>query len=231
MATNKEENVTIAKLKTLAVYGYIREIAKLLLSNHCLTQNFIPDALYQLCLKFYLVTEDDWDPNCKGDSMIIDGNIISKTCNGYQSAFLVNRVSSGIHTWSFKIISHPLNSSNIDIGIWKCKNYGKPIISSYFTKKKNNGYAYVATKGVLTVANSAGRYGRDYGKKCRINDIIEMYLDLDQLKLKYIVNGYQYQIAYHDIEKTTYRAVVDMYSKHDQIELISYQQINDHDSS
>eukprot|EP01083_Nonionella_stella_P106460 307338_1 len=203
VSLSSSENQQLADLiilnsKKIAVYGYIRSI--------------------------------DMNSNvgCKGSNISINRttkrNIIRKTegKRGYQSAFLMNRISSGVHQWSFKILSHS-GGSNIDIGIWKTKQYGKPITDNYFTKKKNNGYAYVCTRGVITLDNSAGRYGLRYGKRCVANDVIDMILDMNKLELSFCVNKHSYGKAF-SIENTTYRAAVDMYSQHDQLQLVSYQQ-------
>ena len=47
---------------------------------------------------------------------------------------------------------------------------------------------------------------KKYGNECKINDIITMILDLNNLTLSYKINDKDYGIAFADIENTEYRA-------------------------
>lgn len=60
----------------------------------------------------------------------------------------------------------------------------------------------------------------DYGIKCVENDIIEMYLDLEELILKYSVNGKDQGILTDDIEEGDYSLAVTLYDGCCKIELL-----------
>merc|ERR1712176_386990 len=96
-------------------------------------------------------------------------------------------------------------------GIWKTMYNGSkqiPQIDSYFTSHgtgDNGGaYAYV-TDNACIVNKTGGGYGDKYGVKCNTGDIVEMFVDFDELTLKYSVNGIDQGVAYK-IQPGSYRA-------------------------
>ena len=68
--------------------------------------------------------------------------------------------------------------------------------------------------------NRSSKYGE---RKCLSGDVIDMILDLEKLELSYIVNGKNFGVAFTEIEKTEYRAVVSANVVDDAIEFVSYQ--------
>ncbi len=130
----------------------------------------------------------------------------------------MNAVQQGIHTWKFKAVK--ITCSWTLIGIWKT-NSGTPPINSYFTNVNNNGYAYVINSQHKTNPSKQGYCGPKYGVICKDGDVIEMTLDFNTLCLSYRVNGSDYGKAF-DVDNTTYKAAITLFSKGDSISLISY---------
>ena len=84
---------------------------------------------------------------------------------------------------------------------------------------EDSGYAFISSCGRLSDSSRPGTYcvgnvsGYDsevakYGIPCVEGDIIEMELDLNNLTIKYIINGKDYGIAFNNIENCNYRAAV-----------------------
>ena len=58
---------------------------------------------------------------------------------------------------------------------------------------------------------------------CITGYIVEMRLDLDVKELQYSRNGAKYVTTWHNIEDTSYIAVLSVYTEGDSIHFISYQ--------
>ena len=73
------------------------------------------------------------------------------------------------------------------------------------------GYGFAYNIGVLTdVKTGSADTEMKYGVKARSGDIVEMHCDMNRLELSFRVNGIDYGVAYKDIEKTEYRAAVNL---------------------
>ena len=81
---------------------------------------------------------------------------------------------------------------------------------------KNSGYGYAYGFGIKVI-NAGSR--EKYGKICVTGDIIDMYCDLNNLQLRFSVNGIDQGIS-HKIEKTKYKAAVNLFIKDDSIQLL-----------
>jgi len=60
-----------------------------------------------------------------------------------------------------------------------------------------------------------------YGQSCFGVKEVDMILDFDALELKFAINGTDYGKAF-DIERTTYRAAVNLSQVKDSVELLQY---------
>ena len=192
-----------------AVFGYIKQYCQPLLPYNNPYYN-IPMLVKQICLCYYAQEKDKWDIKLKGDYIIINDDIVScdiEKHRNFQSAFLSKKISSGIHHWKFELIKFNIDQWNL-FGIWKT-NSGVPLLNTCFTNKRNNGYSFVATHGKLLNLNDFYMCGKEYGKKCKKGDIIDMYLNMNKLQLSFAINDKNYGKAY-DIDNTQYRAAISM---------------------
>ena len=196
------------------VHGYIR-------SNF---SNQVTVELKTLCLNFFGGLSE-WDPNLHGDHLeIVDnGNCVKMINYAWATAYLTDSFSSGIHHWQFKIENGPASGHYFLFGIWKT-NSGKPILNRYFTDIHNNGYAFDAPYGRLTTPSIPGGGGPSYAKACKVNDIIDMYVDFNILRLTFAINDEYYGDG-QTIDKTEYKAAITMHATNNKIRLISYDNI------
>eukprot|EP01084_Bolivina_argentea_P070705 128570_1 len=194
------------------VYGYIRKMENILFHDMNIPKNIATIVL------LFSAFNDEWDSNCIGKRMKIDPKtnilkIVAKAsvCS-YQSAYLKTICEPPYkYFWRFQIIKDDgINRYwNMNIGIWKI-NVGKPHTNSYFTATDHNGYAFIASDGILTDATAESRRSsgyKHYGFKCKTDDVIDMDLDLNTCILSYKINDKDFGVAYI-VEKTKYRAAV-----------------------
>ena len=112
----------------------------------------------------------------------------------------------------------------MNIGV--IKNNSKFLPNRYFNSGVDGIYAYAINDGLLeskhasSIATKNGK--RQYGKKCKTGDIVDMYLDLYKLTISYSINNINYGVAYKNIDKCGYRAGVCMYKIEDALQLVEY---------
>lgn len=202
------ENLKKTKQETIdVVFGYIRR-----------DYENIPPLVQYTCLAFYR-SSDQWDRGCIGvDYTLSEDNMTithAEKLHSYSSAFCQQVVDKGKYEWRFLIKerAEPSKHWSILIGIWKTMINGRkqaPQINSYFTAygTGDNGgaYAYV-TDNACIVNKTGGGYGSKYGIMCKTGDIVQMFLDLDELTLSYSVNGIDQGVAYK-IQPGSYRAAL-----------------------
>lgn len=176
-----------------------------------------------------MMNHDEWDPQLIGPLLQLDAQNHTVTMTGgdskremAQSAFLRNVVSRGQYKWRFKWmkLNHALYWSST-LGIWKADKGLTPKIDNIFTLGNHIAYGFAANAGTLVdpSTGSGGDGGTKYGTPCHDRDIIEMCIDLDRLELGYTINGKDYGKAF-DIEKTAYRAAVNLCKLNDSVKII-----------
>eukprot|EP01083_Nonionella_stella_P136182 414241_1 len=206
---------------THVVDGYIR-ILQRSLSSHSLYHDSTPQIINHICLCFYY-QYDEFDETCIAGCLTLLGNTLTHSASSVQgSALLKNVISEGQHHWRFKL---GRCSNWTLIGLWKPKNKSKRALdlNTYFTDGgESYGYAYISCNGRLASLDSGDWAGnsREYGPfKPKEGDTVEMCVNFDTLELRYIVNGQDFGVAFK-IEKTEYRAAVNMYYQDDSITLL-----------
>ena len=146
--------------------------------------------LIHVMAAYLLIIKDEWDKNCKGKYIEIEGdtakfNAISLDAHKLfrQNAYLTNEISYGKHHWCFEFTAMSMYW-NI-VGLWKTKTHKVPKVDGvHFLSEKNSGYGFIFVNGQLTIPEEPGSNGPQYagcgvGKK----KSFEMYLDMDQLTL------------------------------------------------
>ena len=166
---------------------------------------------------------DQWDENLFGEMMTLEANCIKLSKGAASnSAFLCNVIDQGKYKWKFKLKKLANRAHwTTTIGIWKCNKHIEPKVNDIFTKGNHMAYGYAVNRGTLVDEETGSKadYGTKYGTNCKEGDIVEMLIDLDKLELKYIVNGKDYGKAF-EIEKTAYKAAVNLFARDDEIEII-----------
>ena len=214
-----EAKVKFSERLELIVFGYIRKQRLPL----------FPDALIKLVISFYIPT-DKWDKNCMGNLMILNehNNAITHSAQtGHQSAFLENVIDSGIIHWKFKLLSEGGDDWNSLIGIWKVHDpltdgsdgfERTPPITAWFPSS-GHAYTFWAQQG-----KKGGKSGYpddgEYGIKCTKDDVIEMYLNMNEGLLGFIINDKDYGKAFDIDTRCQYRAVVSMWDNGTEIQLL-----------
>eukprot|EP01084_Bolivina_argentea_P076332 138337_1 len=150
----------------------------------------------------------------------LNGNkkIITKNNHSRNKIAMVNNESrnGGIYRWKFKIRSA---FGPTIIGVWNT-NYKIDIYTGLWSAEaEGKSYSLMINDGYLI-----GGYmsNREYGINCRQGDIICMILDLNKCVIEYIINNKRCGIAFRNIPKNKYKAVVEMWGKGDCIELLSH---------
>ena len=97
------------------------------------------------------------------------------------------------------------------IGIFNTKHNVKAVAKGFFGSVDKLALAFIPTKGqIFTLQENKYAERKKYGCLCKQNDIIDMELNMNDLELKFIVNGKDYGKAY-DLEQGSYRAAVYLY--------------------
>jgi len=204
----------------MTVDGFIRRAQSSL-------DRVIPTLVNYIVMMFLL--HDRWDEDLLGPLLSLNQHTHTVTMTGGdlrrehpQSAFLCNVVDRGQYKWRFQWtkLKYALYWSST-IGIWKCSQGFSPQTNGIFTLGEHVAYGFAANAGTLVdpSSGSGGDGGTRYGAPCSDNDIVEMCIDLDRLELGYTINGKDYGPAF-EIEKTAYRAAVNMCKLHDSIRII-----------
>ena len=204
----------------------------------------IPMDIIQLLLTFYVI-KDEWDNKiCQREEIDLNKyTITNKSCNGrYKNIYLRHTTDEnrGIYHWTFKMINIPSDKQYIIIGITS-DNTPKQFYN-VFDGTMFNGYSYGYNVGggylQSTLIDSGRKYSYQaswrsslyydnnnsdgYGIQCGNNDIIDMYLNMNNKTLSYDINKISYGIAYEDITPNKYKGVVSMYWWDESIELVSF---------
>ena len=214
MSFDLKQIESIDKGRQLSVSGYIHEQEK-----NC--KIHIPQGLILLCILFYGNDVDEWDPEFVGKFMQLSNRTITNNSWSMSCAYCKRIIKCGRFQWKFRI-DECGNGSMFDgkfmIGIWKIKDK-KPLTNTYFTVGGNQGYGFDPCDTVLTEKESGRTIGRKYGTQCKNGTIIEMILDLNDLTLRYIMDGVDYGKAF-DVERCEYRAAVYLMADGDSITLL-----------
>ena len=210
----------------------------------------IPYGIIQICIAYFIHLEE-WDINNKGKFLEISGmhneiceciNPTTTASNNYQSVLGINKIDSGKHHWKFKItkLDEIFAYCRILIGVIKINKINeeqlKTIIDSYISC--HDHYFGVGTnvscKSIDIALINPDQTGNfmdiDYGikdKPIKVGDIIDMYLDLDNLKMSFGVNGVNYGSAYDNMEKTEYKMGITLSRIGTAIELLSYHEVDE----
>lgn len=194
-------------------FGYLKGKEKEYKANY-------PQLIKYLILCFSNA-KDEFDPKAVHQNLQINKQSIAvKIKKGKnKNAYLKNKLSEGIHVWTFKIQEH---TSSAAIGIWKTSS-GKPELNRFI----DGTNIPFAPTGYFITTNGNKSDPSNWRIRCKPaynGDCIEMKLDLNALSLTFKINN-QFNTKFTDIENTTYRAVISFSGMSGRIELISYQDI------
>jgi len=206
--------------------GVVNPILTLLNNASRLTQPaFVPNPSITANVR----TNDAWDTRQIGDMMELNENQVTfsgghgRSAERGNSAFLTNIVDHGVHRWTFKVNLRFCHWWASTIGIWKCSDQSTPPRNDIFTLiGEGRAYGFNLSEGTL-VDPITGKVHIpspvQYGQRCIGVKVVEMVLDLDQLELKYIINGRDYGKAF-SVEEGAYRAAVNLSRIGDSVEVM-----------
>eukprot|EP01084_Bolivina_argentea_P260602 440142_1 len=185
------------------VYGYTREYLQIDLVGICFHYYFDQNNLHE------------WDSKFIASCFQIDNHCLKPLIRGGATALLKQIVDSGSHHWRFKIKQlRPENCAwSLIFGIVNFKQIETLDVKDNAFLLPDT-YGYVANLGIILAGNSTPNVMR-----CKTGDIVDMYLDIENHKLKYYVNGNKLGIMVKDISGL-YRIAVYM-RNYDCIELLS----------
>ena len=225
---------------------------ELLISGYVRTNSLmsIPYALIQICIAYFLCIEE-WDVKNKGKHLKISGiydqicectNPEQTTWMNYQSVLGTLRVDSGKHHWKFKItkLDHVVDAYwRIIIGVIKIDRFSqedvKKVLESYLGDCCKM-YGFVPNRR-NNDSCSIDPYSGDsplkaYTDCCKdVGDIIDMYLDIDNQRLCFVLKGKNHGDVYKEngikIDKTAYKMGMTLSCIGTAVELVSYDQIEE----
>ena len=211
----------------MAVFGFIKNVQSLLPKDNAYYQ--IHDLIKQTCTIFY-ASVHEWDLDFISDRVdfIEETNAIRQNSDGpSSSSFLKDVFDSEKHHWRFKVDKIRSDDEwTATIGIWKANteiNDEYPLCC-VFTSNEDwamCGYGYAFNCARISDAKDGICYaGNKYGVTAKIADIVEMHCDMDNLELRFSVNGIDQGVAFKNIEQTKYRAAVNLCEKGDMITLL-----------
>eukprot|EP01084_Bolivina_argentea_P209042 356176_1 len=210
----------------LIVYGYLREFQNDTFHEICKVNPYynIPEIIQNICVIYYHLY-DEWDSQYIANVHTLneENQCIEHTGRlKYESSFCSTIAHSdyGEYHWKFKIKHDIKQVYWIVIGIWKTMSKPKPPTHTHFTEGSSykSGYGYVVTEA-QTTGPTGGVSGGSYGVKCKSGDIVDMFLNFDDLTLKYSVNDKDMGVAYQ-ITNTPYRAAIFTHDKGAAVQLL-----------
>eukprot|EP01084_Bolivina_argentea_P209045 356180_1 len=208
----------------LIVYGYLREFQNDTFYEISKLNPYynVPEIVQNICLIYYHAY-DKWDSQyiAKVHTLNEENQCIEHTGEtSYRSSFCSTIVDYGKYHWKFKIKHIPESGGWMVIGIWKTISMSKPPTNTYFTEGDSykSGYGYVIPYAWITNATGGGKGGA-YGVECKSGDIVDMFLNFDDLTLKYSVNDKDMGVAFN-ITNTPYRAAIFTCDKGSAVELL-----------
>ena len=202
---------------TKLVYGFCRRIHNLFPSD--IPYYSMQSVIVDICIAFY------WKPYqwiCDGPLFnsglfSIDGDIVTKLRSTNGNIFLENLMSSGVHQYSFRFIGYEhlaLDDGIIGIASEKdTERTGLPFILAQCSFGFGTAERTKAGPDTWGIKDS-------YGKQAKDGDIVQMIVDLDNMTLRYSINGEDQGIAHKDIPQNRYRVAVYLYKKGCKIELL-----------
>ena len=176
-------------------------------------------------MKYYHESKDRFDPILHGSYTDVTDNTAYKPSGRAQSIFLSNVVSNGVHQWRFRADTIRERFGICFIGIWNNEVDTRPYLDKLCCTKgpeaaiRGKVFGLNCARGQLR--GDADRDNQQYCPKCNDNDIVDMYLDFNNMELKYSVNNKDYGKAFN-IPEGSYRASISLYWKNDKVTLVFY---------
>ena len=189
-----------------------------------------PELIEIWCIAYYNFY-DEFDPENLHSGIQLIGNTITlldiEDGSG-SSSYLKETVRSGKSEWKFKIERQGGDGRSwcSTIGLYKMNNKvdtKKNLSKNIFVKGCAGGYAYGCGKSIPFGKDCSKYYTGDdvkYGVKCKEGDIITMILDMNELQLRYQVNGIDQGTIFNVEAHREYKAVVNLSRINDSVSLV-----------
>ena len=191
----------------LMVWGYIRNIERLI--NKMMN---IPNEIYDMIF-LYQQYADQWSKEHKTMfAQIMDETKVTLSMSYHPQAFVLGErvVDEGIFRWRLKMLciryaSSPTGHPEIGI-IEDIKDYTSILKGNGYWH--NIGYQFSGGNGMVYSGlefETSNNKGYLYKYLWKVDDILEIVLDLDERTLKLKINDGEYRVAFTGIEKRKYR--------------------------
>ena len=203
------------------VGGYIRDI-QVLLPKDAAYYN-IPISINYICALFYYL-HDTWDPDRVHSVYKIKDDTLTRMDPGAErSAFLTTTIHSGISHWKFQLTKYNGNSY-VDIGVVKKEQIDfEQAIDTFLGKFKDIYYIFSAgSHPEINIHGKNNEWKRGYGAKTGEGDVIDMYLDLEELELSFSINGTHYGKAFDVDTGYGYVAALSMLGAGNEVKLLAH---------
>ena len=198
-------------VQELLVAGYVREMEKI----YDITN--IPVDIIDIIYLYQQVC-DKWSKKYSHHDIIIDDidNTITFDADHTATAFGTRLVDTGVYKWMIKRLTKESTyyKTYPYIGIIKDnqENLDKYIDSSSW---EYVGYQYCAGSGYICGINRMPFEFNFEWNEYKLNDKLEIILDLNQQTLAFSLNGKDAVVAFENIEKAKYRLVLSSYNDHE----------------
>merc|ERR1712228_199658 len=163
----------------------------------------------QFKTKAWLPWKDQWDQQSKANEFVIAGDVAYSTYSGWRSIFGQQFCEAPYkYHWKLKIVEEMKNISNQWPPLVGVQMDGQLKYNSYFTASKS-AYGFIGGHAKLTTDGSTGK---EYGQKWRkVNDVIDVYLDMNNCTLSFGINGTKYGVA-HYVDAGKYILALSLYN-------------------
>eukprot|EP01084_Bolivina_argentea_P124991 221490_1 len=137
--------------------------------------NYYPSSLIKEFSKFLGNIFMKFDPDLIGKALTLvnEYHVVNSRHTDWNTAWLTPSIKAGNHCWKFEIKSNSNKTSTCCIGLFKAE-YASCTINTHLACGENMGYAFFWKYGKI-MDHTSGCTGKDYGKKCKAGDTIDMY--------------------------------------------------------
>ena len=216
----------IPQRQTALIHGYIREVQSEFEKDT--TYYNIPLSINHICTLFYYI-RDEWNKDRITKKYLIfeDKFRMKKLKSGFgelnedSTVFLTEIAKLGQHHWKFEINKWQPCGYGI-IGIVKDDINFEKVMNHWLGYYPNTTYCFDVNMIELNVHNVTNKWIGGYGINAKEGDIIDMYLDLDELELSFSINNKHYGKAFNVDTGYGYIGAVSFRDEEIEITLLSH---------
>eukprot|EP01084_Bolivina_argentea_P203415 347443_1 len=216
------------KIDAYTVFGYIRQLDKVLKSSDCALFQNIPESIILTCIEYYQIGDYfEFAGDCveisDDKTTIVKLNDASWSNSSYGT--YISSIGNSICKWDIKIHKakpYQVNGSYLALGI----SSGMSLDTSFIRiKSKGYHYGYGGWQGVTLKTSHC--WGKEYGEPYGTNDVVSIELNLKNRTVTFYKNQQNQGVAYTDVRidhSIGYRLAVSMYAKGTSVEILKFRE-------